>query len=79
MLFTGVLRTFENAEVFCEALGEGTSLSRIGNDNVFLLVQQFVQESGIQQRIWFRKTSKVGCTITLIRSRLKWEKHKPRL
>ena len=55
VLFTEVLRTFDDAEAFCEGLGRDSSLARISNLDEFTLVGEIVVESGTEQRIWIGK------------------------
>ena len=69
-LFTGVLRTFDEAEAFCEILGRGSSLARIGNRAEFDLVAAVIEESQTIERIWIGKISNPNSSLTLLLSRI---------
>ena len=65
-LFTEVLRTFENAETFCENLDEGSSLARISNRAEFDLVEEVIIESQTSERIWIGNSLNHNCSIWFV-------------
>ena len=74
-LFTVVLRTFDDAQVFCEDLGRDSSLARISTSAEFDLVEEAIEESQTPEGIWIGKLLKLNCSITLLYSRVTRSKY----